>query len=504
MTDPKREEVFKEFKNTAVCCVSTYAATKIRNRMMHFAVSPDFKFYLSSIKTDPKTKQILLRSEVSLLVYIPGDTFSEDKEIEITGYARLVKDKDKKEKAVQLMLNRSPVVAQLSQSGNIDMLSFIEVIPIQIKFRAVRDILQGISPKVINFEHRQLLSSDWEKFKKKVNAWIIETRYPFLAITIIPVFFGMAIALAKRNVFNPFYFILTLVGAIFLHLGTNIINDYFDHKSGNDEINREFVRPFSGGSRMIQLGLLTSMEVLSGAIIFFIMGILIGLYLVYQCGLPLLFLGLAGVISGFFYTAPVFNWVSKGIGELLVGLNFGVLITIGSYYVQTKTFSPEVFWASLPLGILVSAILWINEIPDYNADKEVGKDTLVVRMGRKRAAKIFGYILLNSYVLLIIGIILGYLPAIMLFGLVSLPFAIQSIIYANKFYSSPFDMAVGNGFTVLCFNISGIVFILSYLWISIEKLYLLPILFLSLIYILWNYNTIKVQKETFLKLKEIT
>ena len=97
-----------------------------------------------------------------------------------------------------------------------------------------------------------------------------------------------------------FYFILTLLGAVSLHLGTNIINDYFDHKSGNDEANNEFVRPFSGGSRMIQLGLLTPLEVLTAAIIFFAVGIFIGLYLTFKCGLPVLILGLIGVISGFF------------------------------------------------------------------------------------------------------------------------------------------------------------------------------------------------------------
>ncbi|MDD5686545.1 MAG: 1,4-dihydroxy-2-naphthoate octaprenyltransferase [Elusimicrobia bacterium] len=501
MTNSK-EEILNEINKASICCVSTYSGIKIKNRMMHFAVSPDFNFYLSSMKTDPKTKQILLRSEVSMLIYIPGNTFPDDKEIELTGYAQMVREENK-ECAVQLLIKRSPVVSQLSQYNKLDMLAFIKIIPLQIKFRHVKDILQGISPTVIGFEQNQTSISDWDRFKKKINAWITETRYPFLSVTVLPVLLGTTIAFVKKSIFNPIYFVLALLGTVSLHLGTNIINDYFDHKSGNDEINNEFVRPFSGGSRMIQMGLLTPLEVLTGALMFFIVGSGIGLYLVYKCGLSVLLLGLIGVISGFFYTAPLFNWASKGIGELLVGLNFGVLVSLGSYYVQTGTFSWEVFWASLPLGILVTAILLINEFPDYTADKKVSKNTQVVRLGKEKSANIFGYIMISSYVVLVAGVIAGYLPKIILFGLISLPFAIQSVIYAKKFHSNSSDMAIGNGFTILCFNIVSVISIISYLWLSLRNLYLLPILFLASVFIVWNYKAVIRQKETFLRLKEI-
>ncbi|MFN3966422.1 MAG: 1,4-dihydroxy-2-naphthoate octaprenyltransferase [Endomicrobiia bacterium] len=495
-----KDHILEQIKKVSVCCVSTYTARHIRNRMMHFAVSPDFKFYLSSISTDPKIKQITLNSQISLLIYIPGNSFPEDIEVEVNGYAKMI---NQKEKAVELLIDRSPVVAQLKKYNKLDMLSFIEIIPIQVKFRQVKDILQGISPTVIEFEHHYVSDNDWEKFKRKLNAWITEMRYPFLSVTILPVLLGTVIAWTKNNVFNFLHFILTLLAASFLHLGTNVINDYFDHKSGNDEVNTEFVRPFSGGSRMIQLGLLTPLEVLVGAIVFFISGIAIGIYLTYKCGIIVLLLGLIGVISGFFYTGGVFNWASKGIGELLVGVNFGVLVPLGSYYVQTKILNLEVLLASVPMAILITAILWINEIPDYNADKKVKKNTLVVRLGKEKSAQIFVYILLSSYIFLIVGVILGYLPKITLVGLVSLPFAIQSIIYVKKFYNNSFDMAAGNGFTILCFNILGLVFVNSYLWLSVKNIYILPTVLFSLFYILWHYNNIKVQTETYTKLKSL-
>lgn len=300
MTKTKNKKIINLIKKAEVCTVSTYSEAAIKNRMMHFGFSPDLKFYLSSMKTDPKTKQILLHSEISLLIYIPGDNFFGDQEIEVTGHARLIRDKKQKKKPVNIMCKRSPIVKQLFQSGQIDMLSFIEVIPVQIKHRIVSDVVKGGAPAILSFPTDPSLHSDWGQFKKKLKTWIIESRYPFLTVTLLPVLLGTAVALFRTNAISIFHFILTLLGALFLHLGTNIINDYFDYKSGNDEINQEFIRPFSGGSRMIQMGLLTPLEVLMGAILFFVLGSGIGIYLTFQCGLPILYLGLIGVISGFF------------------------------------------------------------------------------------------------------------------------------------------------------------------------------------------------------------
>lgn len=503
MTNSKKEEILSETAKTSVCNVSTYSGTQIRNRMMHFAVSSEFEFYLTSMKTDPKTEQILLNPEISLLVHIPGETFPENKEIEVMGVANLIKDKEEREKAVEFLIERSPVVAQLKQYGKLDMLSFIKVLPRWVKFRHVKDVLEGVPPTVIEFERSFSFDSDLEKFKRKIKAWIHETRYPFLTITVVPVLLGTAVAWAEKSLFNLSYFLLTLLGAVCLHLGTNMVNDYFDHKSGNDQTNNEFVRPFSGGARMIQLGLLTPLEVLIGAILFFILGSAIGIYLTVKCGLFILLLGLIGVVSGFFYTSPVFNWASKGIGELLVGLNFGVLISIGSYYVQTGIFSPVVFWASLPLGILITSILWINGLPDFKADKKVGKNTLVVRLGRKTAAGIFGYLILGSYLLLGIGIAAGYLPPLTLIALVTLPLAFRAAGYAKKYYDNPFEMAPGNGFTIICFNVVGLLLVFSFLLNSAHMILVLGFSLISAIYILWNWQVIKSQKETFMKLKEI-
>ncbi|MCH7662806.1 MAG: prenyltransferase, partial [Chloroflexi bacterium] len=118
-------------------------------------------------------------------------------------------------------------------------------------------------------------------------------------------------------------------------------------------------------------------------------------------------MGLIGVLSGYFYTAPPFKLVFRGIGELFIALDFGILLTVGSFFVQTGYFALEPLVASLPIAMLVAGILYINEFQDYKADKEVGKNHLVARMGRKRAAVGYSYIMWLTYAFIVIGVILG-------------------------------------------------------------------------------------------------
>jgi 1,4-dihydroxy-2-naphthoate octaprenyltransferase len=250
---------------------------------------------------------------------------------------------------------------------------------------------------------------------------------------------------------------------MFLHLGTNIANDYFDHKSGNDEINKEFVRPFSGGSRMIQLGLLTPRKVLASALVFFTMAFLIGLYLTWARGLFVLALGLIGLVSGIFYTGAPFNWASKGIGEALVGINFGALMTLGAYYVQTRILSIEPIIASIPISLLIAAVLYINEFPDYSADKAVGKNTLVVRLGRNRA--VLGYMLIvaSSYVIVFLNVLFGIAPLYTLFALIPLPLALRAIRLASKFHSEPLKLAPANTLTIVFHLLTSLLISFGYL-----------------------------------------
>ncbi len=308
-----------------------------------------------------------------------------------------------------------------------------------------------------------------DSWQIKVKVWIREIRIPFLTASIVPVVLGSLVALINTGSIDFFYFVLTLIGVCLLHAGTNVANDYFDYKGGTDNVNREFITPFSGGSRIIQQGLMSPREVLIEAIVLFVLGALVGLYLTFARGIVVLCLGLIGIISGFFYTAPPFKFAGKGIGEILVGLNFGVLVVLGSYYVQTQSITLEPVIASLPVSLLITAVLWINEFPDYRADKDTGKLTLVVRLGRRKAVNFYRILMYLPYVVIVGFIILGYLPLFFLIGLLTLPKAKTAVDIAKRFYEDPKNLAPANGLTIMVHLQTGILLSIAYALAFVNK-----------------------------------
>lgn len=292
--------------------------------------------------------------------------------------------------------------------------------------------------------------------------WLQELRAPFFSASVVPVLLGSAVAWAQRYPFLWGYFVLTLTAAVSLHAGANVVNDYFDHVSGTDPRNKDYVRPFTGGSRMIQMGLLTPDEVLAGGTILYVLGILIGLVLVATRGMVILVLGLIGVLSGFFHTAPPLRLAATGWGEAVVGLNFGVLITFGAYYVQAQRFSTEVLVASLPLAILIAGVLFINEFQDCKADAETGKRHLVARIGKKRAAHVYGLLILASYSSVILGVIVRWLSPFTLLALLTLPVALRGIRTVLRHYDGTTELAPANAAMVMLHMLTGLLMTLGY------------------------------------------
>lgn len=297
----------------------------------------------------------------------------------------------------------------------------------------------------------------------KLKLWLLELRAPFFTASVIPVVLGAVIAWQRGGTFHGGYFLLTFLGGVLLHAGTNVANDYFDHLNRTDEINIEFVSPFTGGSRMIQEGLLTPREVITEAIILFTLGSLIGLYLTWARGPIVLLLGLIGLFSGFFYTAPPIYLAKWGIGECFVGLNFGFLMTLGSFYVQTRSLEWEPVVAAIPVTCLIAAVLWINEFQDVPADHAVGKDTLVARLGRRRAVS--GYILLMAatYISIILAVALRVISPLTLLAFLTLPLAWKAIGIARLHYDDPQQLTPANAITIQTHMLTGLLLILGYL-----------------------------------------
>ncbi|VAV83201.1 hypothetical protein MNBD_DELTA01-1456, partial [hydrothermal vent metagenome] len=180
--------------------------------------------------------------------------------------------------------------------------------------------------------------------------WCRITRAPFLTATLVPVLFGAAVAHHLGYGISLPWLALTLISAAFLHIGTNTLNDYFDHRSGADAANEDYIAPFTGGSRTIQNGLISARAMLTVSVVSFILGGVIAIPLLFRAGMPVLYLGAVGIASGVFYTAPPLRFAGrKGLGELLIGLNLGPLMVAGSVLIQTGTLE----WSALLAGIPV-------------------------------------------------------------------------------------------------------------------------------------------------------
>jgi 1,4-dihydroxy-2-naphthoate polyprenyltransferase len=300
--------------------------------------------------------------------------------------------------------------------------------------------------------------------KKKAFAWFVAVRAPFLTASLTPVLLAGAVSWSTRHEFSWGLLLLTMLAGGLIHLGVNVINDYFDHGSGNDDINLEFVRPFSGGSRAIQMGLLTPKEMLAGAIVLFGLSSAIGLYLAAVAGPWVLAFGVAGLLSGIFYVGKPFNWGSHGIGELLVGLNFGTLMTLGAYYVQTGRVDWTPAIAAMPIALLIAAVLYINEFPDFAADKAVGKRTWVVRLGRPRATHVYAFLMALPYVWVVAFVAGGALPATTLLPLITLPLAARAVLVAYRFHSQPVELAPANALSIVAHLSVGLLLTLGYVW----------------------------------------
>ncbi|HHB91948.1 MAG TPA: 1,4-dihydroxy-2-naphthoate octaprenyltransferase [Thioploca sp.] len=298
---------------------------------------------------------------------------------------------------------------------------------------------------------------------KNLTIWVKATRPQFFTVIILPILLGTAIAWHLQGIFSLIYLILSLLAGIFAHAGINVFNDYFDHLNQTDEFNHSPLTPFAGGSRMIQNGILTITETYWFGLILILVAILIGFFLVAMKGLPLLWIGIFGILSGYFYSAPPLSFIDKGLGELLIGCNFGILSVLGAYYVQTQTLNWIVVIASLPLACLVTAILYINEFPDYNADKRARKNNLVVRLGLISARPIYSILIGLSFFTIIIGVILNGLPLFSLISLLVLPLGFFAIKGLYNYYDEPISLIPAIKNTIMLHTSVSLVLIASFL-----------------------------------------
>jgi len=278
------------------------------------------------------------------------------------------------------------------------------------------------------------LTSAQRGLANKVSFWLRASRFQFFTASVVPVIVGGAVAYWETGALLWGYWLATLVALVLLHAAANLANDYYDHLSRNDEINIEFISPFTGGSRFIQKQLTSPISILIAALACLAVGSGIGLILVWLRGWPILALGVVGGLSGFFYTADPLRLGYRGLGEIFIFLDFGILPVLGTYYVQTQQFSVAAAAAAVPVAFLIAAVLWINQFPDYRADLAVDKKHWVVRLGRRRACYVYAADLLAALLAVPVFVTLGWLPPLTLLALLPLPLAISAIRTAFRHY----------------------------------------------------------------------
>ena len=253
-----------------------------------------------------------------------------------------------------------------------------------------------------------------------VRIWLMAARVRTLPASIAPVLVGTALA-GQAHVFHPLRFIAALVGAIFIQVGTNLSNDYSDARRGADAEDR------LGPVRVTAGGLVPPSQVLAATYVSFGVAVLAGIYLIAVAGWELLLVGAASILAGVLYTGGPRPYGYEGLGELFVFLFFGIVAVAGSYFVQVKHLSWEAFALAVPVGLLASAILVVNNFRDIDTDRRAGKLTLAVRLGRAQTRSMFAAIVYVAFLLAPVTWLFGPMKPWLLLAWLTLPLAAQIV-----------------------------------------------------------------------------
>ena len=223
--------------------------------------------------------------------------------------------------------------------------------------------------------------------------WITAIRPPTLPAAVVPVLAGTAAASGIEDSFRLAVFIATLAAAVLIQIGTNFANDVFDFEHGADTADR------LGPPRVTQLGLISPERVRLGTVVAFGGAAAIGVYLIFVGGWPILVIGLLSIVAGIAYTGGPWPLGYHGLGDVAVFAFFGMTAVIGTYYLQADTVSATVVVAAVPVGLLVTAILVVNNLRDLETDQRAGKRTLAVRIGEQATRLQYAALVLGPYLL---------------------------------------------------------------------------------------------------------
>lgn len=241
-----------------------------------------------------------------------------------------------------------------------------------------------------------------------------------LPAAVAPVLVGTALAWSEGSL-DWLAFAAALLGALFIQVGTNLSNDYSDARRGADTEER------LGPVRVTAGGLVPPRQVLIATYASFGLAVLFGIYLIAVAGPVLLLIGAASILAGVLYTGGPRPYGYEGLGEVFVFTFFGLVAVTGSYYVQRLSLEWEAFALAVPVGLLASAILVVNNVRDLDTDRQAGKRTLAVRLGRERTRHLFTAMIALAYATALVPWLFGSLGPWVLLILLTLPIAIPLV-----------------------------------------------------------------------------
>ena len=278
-------------------------------------------------------------------------------------------------------------------------------------------------------------------------AWKLAIRPRTLPAAAAGVIIGSALAW-QDGFFRLDAALTCLFTALLLQVGSNLANDVFDFERGTDTPER------LGPVRVTQAGLLTPSQVKYGMVIIFVLAALLGLYLAWLGGWPILLIGLAAILSAIAYTGGPFPLGYHGLGDLFVFIFFGLASVSGTYYVQAGFVSAAAWWMTIPPGLIITAILVVNNLRDLENDRKSGKRTLAVILGEPATKKQYLICIMAAYLVIPLAASMGILTGYSLLTWASVPMAIRStrLVFTARGRSLNAALA-GTGQVALLFSI---------------------------------------------------
>lgn len=250
-------------------------------------------------------------------------------------------------------------------------------------------------------------------------------RYRFLLFAgLLPYVLGAAIAFYSDGQFSLFLFLIGLIGLLFVLIGVEAFNEFFDWRMGTDRVFQLNPKPVANSTFFI------------GIVAFFI-ALIVAIYLTLELGVPIIILSFIGFFAAFSYLGPPLKLAYRGSGEIVIALSYGPFMMLGSYYIQTQRMDFTPLFLSIIPALLLFGISILNEVPDYFQDKLVGKRNICVRIGQKNVVRLYGGILALFYVTLLVGLFSGRFPHLAWLVLFCLPISLMCYISGMRTYGNP-------------------------------------------------------------------